>query len=506
MRRGEVDDPLAPAFDDAPHDPHVGGPRGDRLAVSGRIRQSAEHVPPVGDDGDQPRHGPAGLELVRGEAGPAPLVLELVEVVLAVAPVAVELRQGHRIHLLVIRDEDAVVPFAAPDVLHEVELRLLHDRRSRRDESGRLLRDLRLPAGFPRLDGLDRLLGGTPYEQHTPSPMPPVELDPLLQRLPARTALLPSLAAGQDPEQLLDVPRPLDLEEIENTPRLRLAHGRVVAVADVAAQERRQQVRRKRVDESPEPLHAATAKVLLAGPDVHAERDAGPADEERVVVMARPSGLDRVVAELRALLVPVDRLDRVVDVDDVPVHEQGLVHLALVPRKPGVELLLVRPPERPPDRRVRDDLAQSEQLPRGLVVADRLDVDVPCLPEQDREDGRADDVAFRAGVVALVVDREVLAKPVEETCLLKERREVDEPSDRRDALSGRPVNLETASERGHVHCGSVELDEILRLRHLKPERWRGRITHVAFPFFRDLICNSKYTKKGSATLPFADRF
>ena len=33
------------------------------------VRQSAEHVPPVGDDGDQPRHGPAGLERVRGEAG-----------------------------------------------------------------------------------------------------------------------------------------------------------------------------------------------------------------------------------------------------------------------------------------------------------------------------------------------------------------------------------------------------------------------------------------------------
>ena len=66
---------------------------------------------------------------MRGEAGPAPLVLELVEVVLAVTPVAVELGQGHRVHLLVVRDEDAVIPFAALDVLHEVELRLLHARR-----------------------------------------------------------------------------------------------------------------------------------------------------------------------------------------------------------------------------------------------------------------------------------------------------------------------------------------------------------------------------------------
>ena len=47
-------------------------------------------------------------------------------------------------------------------------------------------------------------------------------------------AAFDTIAAGQDPEQLLDIPRPLDLEEIRNAPRLRLAHGRVVAVADVA--------------------------------------------------------------------------------------------------------------------------------------------------------------------------------------------------------------------------------------------------------------------------------
>ena len=76
----------------------------------------------------------------------------------------------------------------------------------------------------------------------------------------------------------------------------------IVAVADVAAQERRPPVRRKRVYERPEPLHAAATEVLLARLDVHAERDAGPADEERVVVVARPSRLYRVVAEFRALL------------------------------------------------------------------------------------------------------------------------------------------------------------------------------------------------------------
>ena len=131
--------------------------------------------------------------------------------------------------------------------------------------------------------------------------------------------------------------------------------------------------------------------------------------------------------------------------------------------------------------------SQPEQFPCGLVVADRLDVDVAGLPEQDREDGRADDVALRAGVVARVADREVPAKLVEETGLLEERREEDEPSDGRDALPGRPVDLKAASERGEVDRSAEPPDEIVRLGHLKPERRCVRITHVAFPFFRDLF-------------------
>lgn len=38
--------------------------------MRGRLRQSAEHVSPVGDDGDQPRHRPAALQFLRGESGP----------------------------------------------------------------------------------------------------------------------------------------------------------------------------------------------------------------------------------------------------------------------------------------------------------------------------------------------------------------------------------------------------------------------------------------------------
>ena len=49
----------------------------------------------------------AGLQFARREHRPAPLVLEFVEVVLAVAPVAVQLGYRRRVHRRVVRDKGA---------------------------------------------------------------------------------------------------------------------------------------------------------------------------------------------------------------------------------------------------------------------------------------------------------------------------------------------------------------------------------------------------------------
>ena len=173
-----------------------------------------------------------------------------------------------------------------------------------------------------------------------------------------------------------------------------------------------------------------------------------------------------------------------VDVEDVLEREEDFVHLALVARQPLVQLPLRASPERPAHGGVRDDLVKAEQLLRGLVVADGLDVDVPRLPEQDRKNRSADDVALRAGVVARVLDGEVCAEPVEEPRRLQERREVDEPAHRGDAGSGRPADLETSAERRHVHRAPERLYEIRRLGHLQPERSCAIIHVVVFPSFR----------------------
>src|SRR3954453_15278612 len=61
-----------------------------------RIGQAHEQAPPVVDQRHTARQQPAAFEIMRGEAAPAPLVLQLVERVLAVSPIAVQTpeRQG----------------------------------------------------------------------------------------------------------------------------------------------------------------------------------------------------------------------------------------------------------------------------------------------------------------------------------------------------------------------------------------------------------------------------
>jgi len=64
---------------------------GDRLEMFVWLGQPHEQRPPVVDEGDHPCHEPAARQILGGEAAPAPLVFQLVEVVLGIGPIAIEL-------------------------------------------------------------------------------------------------------------------------------------------------------------------------------------------------------------------------------------------------------------------------------------------------------------------------------------------------------------------------------------------------------------------------------
>src|SRR5271157_763109 len=67
------------------------GPAGDRLAMMLWIGQTGEQAPPVVDKGHGTGEQPASRQVLCREATPAPLVLEFIEDVFTVGPIAVQL-------------------------------------------------------------------------------------------------------------------------------------------------------------------------------------------------------------------------------------------------------------------------------------------------------------------------------------------------------------------------------------------------------------------------------
>ena len=84
MQAGQRDRRLARMLGPAPDRGHQPWPAGDGLAPRIGMGQAHEQAPPVVDQ----RHAPGGqltaMQVVRGKAAPAPLVLEFVEGILAI--------------------------------------------------------------------------------------------------------------------------------------------------------------------------------------------------------------------------------------------------------------------------------------------------------------------------------------------------------------------------------------------------------------------------------------
>ena len=363
--------------------------------MSVAVRQPAEDIPPVGHDGYEPRDRAAWLQILRDESAPAVLVLVLVEIVLAVAAIPVCLRKRCRIQFLVVRHECTTVPVPADPVLDEFELRLhKHERVLLRPTASLRLRRQRY--------ALD-VLRYPPEKDAATGLLPSSEPDLDLQRLPSSSGIGPFarvLVLTEKREKRLRAP---DLEQVLEAAPFRLAHVLVPTVADVSAKKTGSLLKRQPVDDLPEAGHAADSRVALPRQDVHAERDADRSDEVRMEVVARASRLLRIVTEFRAFLVPEDRLYGIVDVDDILVGQQFVEDILLVPCEPRVQLAAVRSLERAPHAVLADDPSETEQRREHRVVPQPVDVHVPREAADDREHGRADDVADIGSIRTRVV-------------------------------------------------------------------------------------------------------
>jgi hypothetical protein len=105
-------------------------------------------------------------------------------------------------------------------------------------------------------------------------------------------------------------------------PRSSASHHALAGDAAVATQQLGPTVTRQAVDQRPQPGRGVRAGVLVAGRRLHAHHEAHAGESVRVMHVARPARLLGIVADDRALLVPVERLDRRVDVTDPGLAEQ----------------------------------------------------------------------------------------------------------------------------------------------------------------------------------------
>ena len=123
VRRGEVYDLAAPGRNEPPDGMEQEGPGRDRFHVAVGLCETREDVPPVIDQRYQPGDDAATAQVAGHEAGPAPLVLDLVEHVLAVPAVPIRLSQGEGRQCCVIGHQHHVVPlWGVAECPRELEL------------------------------------------------------------------------------------------------------------------------------------------------------------------------------------------------------------------------------------------------------------------------------------------------------------------------------------------------------------------------------------------------
>ena len=269
-------------------------PTGDRLEVLVGLGKPHEQRPPVVDKRHEPCHQSAARQVLRGEAAPAPLILQLVEGVFGISPIAIELSKG----------EDLV--------------------RSRGDQHGILGtvgRHVALNEGEPLLIGIlssaQPLAREGPAQHHPASgAAPPRQHQRAVDAFPAGARLFPRGGAEERLDEGLDRVRETQLGEIGLVTSLSFPQDRLIAKGHVPSQYGRARRLRHGIQPGPDPRHAVQRSRLIAGPHVHSHGQPGMRHHGAVIAMRWSSRFLRVIAHHRAVLLAVQALHRRIQIQD----------------------------------------------------------------------------------------------------------------------------------------------------------------------------------------------
>ena len=273
--------------------------------------------------------------------------------------------------------------------------------------------------------------------------------------------LLPTGAHHQEVHQLLHPQALAEAEEVSLPPRLAARHQGLVAKASIPTHQGRTTLGRKLLPESPQVLRPMLGRMLLAGPHLDIENQAEVADHEGVVGMRRAPRLMGVVANLSALLVPVDRLDRGVHVEDprpLKCWQPGVAQGFPLPMGTGLGIRIC---ERSADTVLAADLGHAEALGVDGVGPQGSDMGVAELAGEDREGDGAQQVGDGGSVGASELQRAGTDPLGEKPRRGEELAEEDQLAQSRYRSVGIPLDMETSS---------LGVDHYRRRGGLRPHR------------------------------------
>src|ERR1019366_1021850 len=226
----------------------------------------------------------------------SPLILQLVEVVLHIAPVPVMLRNGS--HLIRQRGHQHCVLILDSLIsqFRKIQGHLL----------GRFSFGLLLTHSF---DFGRRFAPQRPPQHHHPPRLgPSSQLQHVLSPLPSLPRIHPVLFAENLSDELLHIPALLELEHVPQPPRLGSHHGFLRSPMAVPAQEYGPVLIRSSVQECPQFRLCIRRSRLVSSLYLHVQHHPDIGYEVTMIGVRRASRLSRVISHLGVLLMSVQWL------------------------------------------------------------------------------------------------------------------------------------------------------------------------------------------------------
>jgi hypothetical protein len=202
--------------------------------------------------------------------------------------------------------------------------------------------------------------------------------------LPALAGIAPVALRHCALQRPLDVRGGAQAKQIRQSLPLGTRHHRFVAPFGITAQQVRPTLAPERRQQRPQPGAGVLGIVLIAGMHLNPQHQAQIRHHVGVIAMRRPPRFVRIVADHRALLMAVERLDRGIDIKNPRLVEQRPHAIIQMPLQPLHAGGLVDLCQRPPQRIFTDHFAHAEQRRIDRIAAQRRDVRLAPVPGQHR--------------------------------------------------------------------------------------------------------------------------